>query len=705
MKNILELFNRTTVKELEDDQKMDRQTEDIDMSGNLSEKAGTSESGPDTGLLTATETNEVAGSENVEGEGSLPENVEAEQRMSQEDREKILADVLSDRNIKAVESPFRTFSDDGQEFGGSATYVDLRKVIQKYQNGEITDRMLKILEIIIRHKNITTRQIWQMYMLEYRRYIKMKNLKKTLNHMVEDGLVGQFRIVSTTGQSNYYIYAPEYNGVRLYSAIRGENVEWKKTDTVQKPYNVKRCLAANQFLIAFLKNYEMTYKLQKRLAWADANGEGKGGVRPSLELTFRQGNADGLESIVFLVEVIRTYQGWEEQFKNKLIRYAGYLKSVEDTQDLKKYFIVVCAESEEHLGKAITCFYEVVHVQRIHPLKDSLFYFITDIDLLDGNVEKDLLHNLQGMVYDFDMKKWTQNHPYFSLKKRDWNNFSFEEDVICNNEKEKSLQEPVRDESGENGKEEIAKRIYRAIFEGGYRFPVNITIVAPYLKWKGIDYRELGYRKLKQMFDGLLQYYEQKYKSPTELMISPTEELKRLVGVSLVEEKDSSGMEDMGERNPEYGEERLESQPYSQTLEKHGKAVDMEFNMIEDYVINGMAGRKKWNVQFRSEVFCRNWDMTAAILNKVTCIYDFTTDGWYNIIAYSYQNAKRMRKIRTNERYLYFDTGIYSAFHESVYLLAEKNTKVYPKWVLVGVATKNSKKVGQIIKKEFGMPD
>lgn len=32
-----------------------------------------------------------------------------------------------------------------------------------------------------------------------------------------------------------------------------------------------------------------------------------------------------------MVEVLRMYQGWKEEYQEKLIRYENYLKSVEDT--------------------------------------------------------------------------------------------------------------------------------------------------------------------------------------------------------------------------------------------------------------------------------------------------------------------------------------------------------------------------------------
>ena len=80
-------------------------------------------------------------------------------------------------------------------------------------------------------------------------------------------------------------------------------------------------------------------------------------VKPALQMKFDI--QDSMDSIVFLVEVIRTYDGWEEDYIKKLIRYGQYLKSVEDTQSLKKYYIVVCAESEKQVNDVINIYYDL----------------------------------------------------------------------------------------------------------------------------------------------------------------------------------------------------------------------------------------------------------------------------------------------------------------------------------------------------------
>lgn len=601
-----------------------------------------------------------------QADGELAKTLLVEETvMSEEEREEHLQEVLDDRGIVIDKSPFRTFPDDKQVFEKRTSLVELRRIILQYQNGEITERMLYVLEIIIRHKNITSRQIWQLYLLEYGKYIKRDHLSRTLEQMVARGLVGQFRIFSAQGKSNYYVYTPEYNGVRLFSAVKELNTNWKKTDTLQKPYNIKKCLAANQFLIAFLKNYKVSYRIQESLSWTAGNGVLKSGsVRPSLELTFKQENEGGQESIVFLVEAIRIYQGWEDDFREKLKRYGMYLESVKDTQVLKRYYIIICSESDDQLAEAVRQVYEVIYKQHMYMVNDRIIYHITDTKLLDNNIGEDLVHNLHAWAYDQENNSWDDWHAECPLPKWDWHKLDFEVDrklppipttqptLILDAEKEK-----------------IVLDICNVLQEESLDFPFSITKLALPLKRNKIEYQDYGYHRLKDMFVDLSEYFALHYTSPTELMVEPTTILIEL----------------------------LKKKP-----PKPPKPRKIEQNIIEEYILKGMAGKKKWSQQFRNKIYTRNWKVSAALINQMTQIYDFSEEGWYNILAYSYQVARTKGIVMQEGKYFCFDIGIQTSTCKKMYLLAEKNPRIKPEWVLVGIATLESNRLGRIIQEEFG---
>lgn len=95
-------------------------------------------------------------------------------------------------------------------------------------------------------------------------------------------------------------------------------------------------------------------------------------------------------------------------------------------------------------------------------------------------------------------------------------------------------------------------------------------------------------------------------------------------------------------------------------------------DITEKYILYGMAGKRKWSQQFKSKIFVKNWDMTVALLNKMTQNYDFSAEGWKNIIAYSYQEARTEGTIMQTGKYICFDTGIHTYSYDRIFLIAEK---------------------------------
>lgn len=203
------------------------------------------------------------------------------------------------------------------------------------------------------------------------------------------------------------------------------------------------------------------------------------------------------------------------------------------------------------------------------------------------------------------------------------------------------------------------------------------------------------------MFDDLLPYFEQQYLSPTELMITQTEEFLQKHKQKEQETSENKLKEEQETDRHGDSEPRINS-PEGQSDDGKRKKDVSSLDIIEKYILYGMAGKRKWNQQFRSKFFVKNWDMTVALLNKMTQNYDFSTEGWKNIIAYSYQEARTEGTIMQSGKYMCFNTGIQTYSYDRIFLVAEKNVRVSPEYVLVGISTANSKVLGEIIKKEFG---
>ena len=87
----------------------------------------------------------------------------------------------------------------------------------------------------------------------------------------------------------------------------------------------------------------------------------------------------------------------------------------------------------------------------------------------------------------------------------------------------------------------------------------------------------------------------------------------------------------------------------------------------------------------------------------MTHVYDLNQDGWLNILAFAYHMAKSEKRVKQNlsKTYICFDTGLLTFNDEKIYLLAKKNYREKPEWILEGLSTANSKVLGEILKEEF----
>lgn len=626
-------------------------------------------------------------------EANVDENIKAE--MLEEDGNAILCSVFDDSFIKAENSPFMTYPDDKQDFLRKSSSIDLGKVIQQYRNGEIDERMLRILDIVIPHKYITIRQIWQMYLLKFGLYLKRDNLKRLLNRMEEKGLVVGFVVISSVGETRYHTYCADYNGMRLHTALTTENMDWKRTDILQKPYIIKSSLAKNQFLIAYLKYYDIEYKLQPKLMGSVEKGH-EVAVRPALQLTFK--SKEQSDCVVFLVDVIRTYSGWEDVYSEKLKRYGQYMKSVEDTQVLKKYYVIICAESLHQIKKAAQVFYKLRHVQKVQELQNIQLFYTYDLELLDGHFEDNLLSNLRSIEYNYEKKRWEEHRLNFSFEMKDWHKIEFELET-AHMEDKSGLSEGLCSEGMLNSKKELAIQIYKMVRRQGLKFPQSITKLAVPLKLMGIDYKKMGYKRLKQLFADVSEFYEIHYNSPTEMMVDCTEMLKSIMDNDIFEkEKKEKEYENQAEEISEIV--RVSKKEESNIINKYV----INKNVIAEYFINGVTGNRERKTSFTNSIFCfKNWEMSATLLAKMTHIYDLNPDGWLNILAFSYHLAQNENRILYGilSEYICFDTGLLSFEGEPIYFLAKKNYREKPEWVLVGVSTVNSKVLGEVIRKEF----
>ena len=160
--------------------------------------------------------------------------------------------MVEDNEIKAEVSPFAIREGEVKTFDGKDGYVSMNQIIHKIDIGHISDIHFKILEIVNDFEFITSRQIFQL--LEYKKEdIKSQDkLNNKLEQLVKSKILTRYFFTSEEGKCIYRIYCMEKMGKYLLNS-RGTECKWQQSDNTKPVPMIKKRLAGNQILIAYLR--------------------------------------------------------------------------------------------------------------------------------------------------------------------------------------------------------------------------------------------------------------------------------------------------------------------------------------------------------------------------------------------------------------------------------------------------------------------
>lgn len=290
--------------------------------------------------------------------------------------------MVEDNQIKAPKSPFAMRENEIKVFDGKDGYASVNQVVFKIDMGYINEVHFQIMEIINEFEFITSRQIFQM--LQYKGIdIKSQDkVNKKLEDMIKSKIITRYYFSSNEGKGIYRIYCLDKIGKYLLNS-RGIKTTWQPTDNTKPVYMIKRRLAGNQVIIAYM---------QKVSAY-------KGLVIEPMLFAKRQNikfQASGGQVVLvkddmkidFVFEVVRRNVGWEEKFMEKIKLYEEFYDNFQakDCNFDKKPQLIVVGEDEEHL---IEIFKAIKKVKA--ELKGIEIYYTTDLRQLDENLDTSLI--------------------------------------------------------------------------------------------------------------------------------------------------------------------------------------------------------------------------------------------------------------------------------------------------------------------------
>lgn len=278
--------------------------------------------------------------------------------------------MVEDNQIKAQISPFAIREGEIKTFDGKDGYVSMNQIVHKINIGHINEIHFAILELVNEFEFITSRQLYQMLEIKGIDPKSQDKLNNKLEQLVKSKILTRYYFNSDEGKGIYRIYCLEKMGKYLLNSKEVE-CKWQPSDNTKPVPMIKKRLAGNQTLIAYLRKVKaFDSYIVKPAITAKVTGKVFKASGGSVKLTKNN------KSIQFLFEVIRREQEWEKKLVEKMRLYKDFYENfvAGDSGFSNMPQLILICEDEKHMALA---FKEIVKNQvEIPQIK---LYFTTDL--------------------------------------------------------------------------------------------------------------------------------------------------------------------------------------------------------------------------------------------------------------------------------------------------------------------------------------
>ena len=290
--------------------------------------------------------------------------------------------MIEDNQIKAQVSPFAIREGEIKVFDGKDGYVSMNQIIHKINIGQINEVHFAIMELVNEFEFITSRQLLQMLEIKNIEVKSQEKLNNKLEQLVKSKILTRYYFNSDEGKGVYRIYCLDKMGKYLLTSKEVE-CKWQPSDNIKPVAMIKKRLAGNQVLIAYLRKVKAfdSYVVKPSLT-AKMAGKIFKATGGSVKLTKNS------KSIQFIFEVIRREEEWKKKLTDKMRLYKdfydNYVTGDSGFSGIPQ-LIIVC-EDEKHMAEV---FKEIVTNQlEISKIK---LYFTTDLRQNEETLENALV--------------------------------------------------------------------------------------------------------------------------------------------------------------------------------------------------------------------------------------------------------------------------------------------------------------------------
>lgn len=301
--------------------------------------------------------------------------------------------MVEDNEIKAQVSPFAIREGEVKTFDGKDGYVSMNQIIHKINIGHINDIHFAIMELVNEFEFITSRQIFQLLQWKGIDVKSQDKLNNKLEQLVKSKILTRYYFSSEEGKGIYRIYCLEKMGKYLLNS-RGVECKWQPTDNTKPVPMIKKRLAGNQTIIAYLRKVKaFDSYIPKPAINAKMAGKVFKATGGSVKLT-KNGKA-----LQFVFEVVRREEEWEKKLVDKMRLYQDFYQNFvpgDSGFSSMPQLIFIC-EDEKHMAETFKTI--IVNQVEIPQIK---LYFSTDLRQNEETLAKTLVEFKQ----DVETKKY-----------------------------------------------------------------------------------------------------------------------------------------------------------------------------------------------------------------------------------------------------------------------------------------------------------
>ncbi len=300
--------------------------------------------------------------------------------------------MVDDVEIKTTVSPFAMRDGEIKTFDGRDGYVSINQIINKINIGHITDIHFAILELVNQFEFITSRQLYKLLEAKGIELQSQDKLNNKLEQLIKTKILTRYYFTAESGKGIYRIYCLEKMGKYLLNS-RGIECKWQPTDNTKPAAMIKKRLAGNQVITAYLEKVKAfdTYTIKPALT-AKQNGKNfkmHAGIKVS-----KNG-----KSAELVFEAVRREDDWEKKLVDRMTLLKDFYENFvqfDSGYETKPQLVLLC-EDNKHLVET----FKIIVMNKLE-ISNMKIYLTTDL----GQNAATLSNSLSEFVIDPETGKY-----------------------------------------------------------------------------------------------------------------------------------------------------------------------------------------------------------------------------------------------------------------------------------------------------------